>query len=279
MKKTILISVNNIGSSAGPFNISTNVDGIVASGITAIQLKSGYYVVVSMDATVVYVVSTGVCQTDITIQIDPVATQTTTPGLTNSATATPTQTKTPTPTPTITTTTTQTPTATNTPTSTGSPTPTKTVTATATSTITQTQTKTPGLSNTATPTPSVTATSTLTPTPTPTMTRTATQTATITTTPTNTVSATQTKTPTRTPTQTVQLANAIWKLIGAYDGDVDCTGEVSYYDCSGNLQTIYVNDGQVVFICAIGTPDPVSACVNVAYYSPGNIFPTPTASA
>jgi hypothetical protein len=60
---------------------------------------------------------------------------------------------------------------------------------------------------------------------------------------------------------------------------MDCTGEVAYYDCSGNLQTVYVNDGQVVFICAIGTPDPVSACVNVVYYSPGNILPTPTASA
>lgn len=278
MKKTVLININSIGTSAGPFNISSNTDGIVSTGVLASQLISGYYVEVSIDATEIYIISTGICRTNITIKIDPVATQTTTPGLTKSATPTPTQTGSPTPTPTITKTPTQTLTNTQTPTNTSSPTPTTSVTATITATLTPTNTTTPGLSPTATATVSLTPSSTVTPTPTPTLSKTPTPTPTQTTTPTFTPTQTQTKTPTKTPTQTVNMPKNIWKLVGSYDGDTECVGEVSYFDCSGATQTVNVNDGQVVFICAIGTPDPVSACVNIVYYSPGDIVPTPTTS-
>jgi hypothetical protein len=132
------------------------------------------------------------------------------------------------------------------------------------------------LSSTATPTPTATSTPTPTTTLTPTQSVTGTQTQTPTKTATSSLTPTQTKTPTRTPTGTVQLPASIWKLIGAYDGDTGCTGEVSYYDCSGVLQTVYVNDLQTLFICAVTVPDPVGACVNVVYYSPGSVLPTPT---
>ena len=200
MKKTILITISSIGSEAGPFTISTNVDGIIATGVAASSLISGYYIQVDLTATTVYLVSSGECNTEITLVINPNPTQTTTPGLTRTNTPTPTQT----------------------PTNTATPTPTKT--------------------NTPTGTPA------------------------------------QTQTSTQTPTVTSSSIPIIWQLIGAYDGNLSCTGEVQYYDCSGNLQSIYVNDSEYVYICAVSVPISINSCVNVSYYSQGPLVPTPTAT-
>jgi hypothetical protein len=94
LTKTVLIQVTTIGSAAGPFNISDDLSGVVASGVTASQLINGYYVIVDYYATAVYIQSTGVCNTDIKILINPDPTLTST--AVNSPTPTPTQTSTPT---------------------------------------------------------------------------------------------------------------------------------------------------------------------------------------
>lgn len=198
MKKTILIVLNNIGIDAGPFTISTNVEGVIATGVLASALISGYYVQVDVSTTVVYVTSTGECNTEVTLVIDPNPTQTTTPGLTPTSTPTVSVTRTPTRTPTPTVTSTATPTGTSNPTS--------------------------------TPTPTLTATA----------------------------------------------SPAIWQLIGAYDGNISCSGEVQYTDCSGNPQTINVSDLQYVYICAYGVPISTDSCVNISYYSAGSVLPTAT---
>lgn len=196
MKKTILIVLNNIGLDAGPFTISTNIEGIIATGVSASSLISGYYVQVDASATIIYVQSTGECSTEVTIVIEPNPSQTITPGLTK------------TPTPTL--------------------------------TITKTLTRTPTVALSSTPT----LTSTNNPSPTP------------------------------TPTLTTTLVSSIWLLIGAYDGNTECSGEVQYYDCSGNLQTIQVLDFERKYICAYGVPISTDSCVNISYYSSGNIIPT-----
>lgn len=198
MKKTILIVLNNIGIDAGPFTISTNVEGIIATAVPASSLIAGYYVQVDVSTTIVYVQSTGECSTEVTLVIDPNPTQTTTPGLT------------PTSTPTV--------------------------------SVTRTPTKTP--------TPSITSTAT----------------------------PTGTSNPTATPTPTVTSTSSpvIWQLVGAYDGNISCSGEVQYTDCSGNPQTINVSDLQYVYICAYGIPVSTDSCVNISYYSAGSVLPTAT---
>jgi len=201
MKKTILIALNNIGSDAGPFTISTNVEGIIATGVSATSLISGYYTEVAISTTVVYVQSTGECSTEVTLIIEPNPTQTTTPGLTSTATPTVSVTRTPTRTPTSSTTSTAVPTSTSNPTS------------------------------------------------------------------------------TPTPTQTATASPAIWQLVGAYDGNTSCNGEVKYTDCNGNPQTINVTDLEYTYICAYGIPICTDSCVNISYYSAGSIVPTATPTA
>jgi PKD repeat protein len=133
---------------------------------------------------------TGVFTTPVSVDMEPVATATSTPTdtATPTATHTPTDTSTPTPTHTPTWTPTHTPTPTGTPTPTASFTPTDTPTSTPTDTATPTPTHTP----TVTPTPTESATPTVTPT------RTNTPTVTLTRTPTN----TRTPGPTGTPYST-----------------------------------------------------------------------------
>lgn len=89
--KSITVTIASIGSSAGPFNISDNVLGVVAMNVSRSQLLAGYSVNVDTTATVVTVTSIGACTTSLTLNL---ATPTPTP----TPTATPTPTVTPTPT-------------------------------------------------------------------------------------------------------------------------------------------------------------------------------------
>ena len=140
--QTVLVTVSSIGTNAGPFSISDNVLGIIATGVSAAQLLAGFFVNSDVTATSILIESDPPCNTSLSIPIiyppSPTPTRTPTP------TPTPTLTKTPTPTPTRTLT--PTPTVTKTPT----PTPTRTLTPTPTPTLTQTPT--PTLTPTPTPT-------------------------------------------------------------------------------------------------------------------------------
>lgn len=89
--KSITVTIASIGASAGPFNISDNVLGVVAMDVTRAQLLAGYSVNVDTTATVVTVTSVGTCTTSLTLYLS-------TPTPTPTPTATPTPTVTPTPT-------------------------------------------------------------------------------------------------------------------------------------------------------------------------------------
>jgi hypothetical protein len=154
--QSVLVTVSSIAASEGPFKIYDNVLGLLATGVTVVQLLAGYLVNSDITATSITIVSDAPCNTSLIIPITypPTPTPTSTP--------TPTPTKTPTPTPTPT----KTPTPTPTPNPTPTPTPTKTSTPTPTPTITPTKTPTPTPTKTPTPTPTPTLTKTPTPTPT-----------------------------------------------------------------------------------------------------------------
>ena len=88
------VTISSIGTDAGPFSISDNVLGVIASGVTRAELLAGYVVSTDVNSTVINVQSTGVCTTSINI---PLPTPTPTPTPTAGPTATPTPTPTATP--------------------------------------------------------------------------------------------------------------------------------------------------------------------------------------
>lgn len=80
------VSISSIGTDAGPFNISDNVLGIIATGVTRAQLLAGYNVNTDVNSTVITVTSTGLCTTSLDIFL---ATPTPSPTPTTGPTATP----------------------------------------------------------------------------------------------------------------------------------------------------------------------------------------------
>ena len=110
--QSILVTVSSIGADEGPFKIYDNVLGLLATGVSVVQLLTGYLVNADVNATSITVVSDAPCNTSLII---PIIRLTPTP--------TPTVTRTPTPTPTPIPTRTPIPTPTRTPIPT--PTPTK----------------------------------------------------------------------------------------------------------------------------------------------------------
>jgi hypothetical protein len=89
--KSVTVTIASIGASAGPFNISDDVLGVVAMNVSRSQLLAGYSVNISTSASVITVTSIGTCSTSLNIYL---ATPTPTP--TPTITATPTVTPTPT---------------------------------------------------------------------------------------------------------------------------------------------------------------------------------------
>jgi len=89
--RSVTVTVSNIGLATGPFDISDDVLGLIASGITRAQLIAGYNVNSDVNATKIVVQSTGGCNNSITLYLStPTPTPTVQP-----------ITLTPTPTPTI----------------------------------------------------------------------------------------------------------------------------------------------------------------------------------
>lgn len=92
--RPVTVLLGTIGASAGPFNISDNVLGVIAMGVTRAQLLAGYVVNSDVNASSIVVKSVGPCTNSITITLPtPTPTPTPTPG----PPATPTPTPTPTP--------------------------------------------------------------------------------------------------------------------------------------------------------------------------------------
>jgi hypothetical protein len=112
-----------------------------------------------------------------------------------------------------------------------SPTPTETPTETPTQTPTETPTQTP----TQTPTPTITQTPTQTPSDTPTQT------------PTNTETPTPTATPTVTQTPPVCVCNSIKLSYSAVDCGTACSGYHDGYFYCGDLQTLPLSAGTIIF--------------------------------
>lgn len=195
MAVTVLISVDSVGISAGPFDVyhtSISPANLLVSNITAEELIAGYTISnVPDSATSILLNDIGLCGSVFTY---PIAQPTPTP--TGSPNSTPNPTSTRTPTPAVTSTPTGTPGRTPTPTSTNTPTPSITPTKTITPTPTPTKPVTP------TPTPTNTVTQTQTPTFTPTPSTTPTNTMTLTPSITPSITPSHTKTPTQTPTPT-----------------------------------------------------------------------------
>jgi hypothetical protein len=69
---TIAVNINlsSIGTDAGPFTISDNVSGVLATGIPRTSLLANYVVNADTTATQITVASTGVCGSTLTIPID-----------------------------------------------------------------------------------------------------------------------------------------------------------------------------------------------------------------
>lgn len=153
------------------------------------------------------------------------------------------------PTPTVT------PTITNTPTVTPTTTPTKTTTLTPTVTPTKTLTPSPTYTANASPTPTVTPSSTKTSTPTPTPSVTVT----------NTVTPTKTATPTNTP-----CTCECWNL----QNDAGSPPLVSYTDCNGVAQNVYVYGSTQIYSCS--TPSCTSNCTYYSQWLCSGSPPTPT---
>ena len=55
------VTISSIGTDAGPFNISDNLLGVIASGVTRTQLLAGFNVNTDVNSTVITVASTGIC--------------------------------------------------------------------------------------------------------------------------------------------------------------------------------------------------------------------------
>jgi hypothetical protein len=95
--RQITVTVTGFGATTGPlYNISDDVLGLLASGVTRSQLISGYNVFSDSNSTKITVTSTGVCTNSLDIIL---ATPTPTPTPLPGPTFTPTPTPTPTPVP------------------------------------------------------------------------------------------------------------------------------------------------------------------------------------
>jgi hypothetical protein len=79
---TVLITLTTAGTSTGPFNLYSDVDGYATpfeTGVAKSALVAGYNsTVVPTGSTVVYVLSTGTCNTGVYLNISGVTTTTTT---------------------------------------------------------------------------------------------------------------------------------------------------------------------------------------------------------
>lgn len=92
--KSVTVTVASIGASAGPFNISDDVLGVVAMSVSRAQLLAGYSVNVDTNASVITVTSVGTCTTSLNIYL-ATPTPTPTPTITPTPTVTPTPTQAP----------------------------------------------------------------------------------------------------------------------------------------------------------------------------------------
>lgn len=73
MSKPVTITISTIGTDCGPFTITDNIVGTIASGVTRSNLLSGYTVDADDSASSVTVTSTGVCAgTNLNIGIDDI---------------------------------------------------------------------------------------------------------------------------------------------------------------------------------------------------------------
>lgn len=89
--RSITVTVSNVGLATGPFDISDDVLGPIASGVTRAQLLAGYNVNSDVNATKIVIQSTGGCNNSLTLYL---STPTPTPTPTIGPTATPTPTPT-----------------------------------------------------------------------------------------------------------------------------------------------------------------------------------------
>lgn len=94
--RAVTITVTTIGASAGPFNISDNVLGVIAMNVTSAQLQAGFVVNTDVNSSTITVTSIGTCTNSLAITMPtPTPTPTPTPGPTNTPTPTPTPTPVP----------------------------------------------------------------------------------------------------------------------------------------------------------------------------------------
>jgi hypothetical protein len=94
--RLVTVTVNTIGASAGPFNISDNVLGVIAMNVTSAQLQAGFPVNTDVNSTTITVISVGTCTNSLAIVLPtPTPTPSPTPGPTNTPTPTPTPTPVP----------------------------------------------------------------------------------------------------------------------------------------------------------------------------------------
>ena len=94
--RAVTVTVSTIGASAGPFNISDNVLGVIAMNITSAQLQAGVVVNTDVNSSAITVTSIGTCTNSLVITLPtPTPTPTPTPGPTNTPTPTPTPTPVP----------------------------------------------------------------------------------------------------------------------------------------------------------------------------------------
>jgi hypothetical protein len=91
--RQVTVTVSTLGVSTGPFNISDDVLGVIAMGVTGTQLQAGYVVNTDVNSTTITVASIGTCTNSLNIVL---------PTPTPLPTTTPLPTSTPTPTPTVT---------------------------------------------------------------------------------------------------------------------------------------------------------------------------------
>jgi hypothetical protein len=90
------VSLSSIGTSAGPFTISDNVLGVIATGVTSAQLLAGFNVNTDVNSTQITITSTGACTNSISYNlVNPTLTPTPTPAVTSTPTPTATPTITP----------------------------------------------------------------------------------------------------------------------------------------------------------------------------------------
>lgn len=94
--RSVTVTVSTIGASAGPFNISDNVLGVIAMNVTSAQLQAGFVVNTDVNSTTITVTSIGTCTNSLAIILPtPTPTPSPTPGPTNTPTPTPTPTPVP----------------------------------------------------------------------------------------------------------------------------------------------------------------------------------------